>query len=80
MKEYYVGHRKLRTFKEWMIMIKDCIAPDVNLRFGEYLDNQQIDYSMVDLDALYLDTGFECKADFENTMKKTAKWVCENLT
>lgn len=73
--EYYVGHRNLKTFKEWMIQIRNIIAPDVPLKFGEYHDNQQIDYSMVDLEALYRDTGFECKADFESTIKNTAKWV-----
>lgn len=73
--EYYVGHRKLKTFKELMIDIRDVIAPGVELKFGEYKDNQQIDYSMIDLDALYRDTGFECKANFKETMKITSEWV-----
>lgn len=72
---YYVGHRKLQTFKEWMIQIRDVIAPEVELRFGEYKDAQNIDYSMIDLDALYNDTGFECSADFEESIKKAAEWV-----
>lgn len=79
MKEYYVGHRNLKTFKNWMIKTKNCIAPDVELRFGEYKDNQQIDYSKVDLDLLYKDTGYECSADFEETIKRTAEWVRNNL-
>lgn len=73
--EYYVGHRKLKTFKELMIDIRDVIAPGVELKFGEYKDKQNIDYSKIDLDALYKDTGFECKANFEETMKITAEWV-----
>lgn len=73
--EYYVGHRKLKTFKQWMIQIRDIIAPEVELKFGEYIDHQQIDYSKVDLDALYRDTGFECKADFNKTIRNTAEWV-----
>ncbi len=79
MKEYYVGHRKLKTFKEWMIQARDCIAPDVELKFGEYKDNQQIDYSKIDLDELFRDTGFECTADFSETMKRTAQWVKKNM-
>lgn len=79
MKEYYVGHRKLKTFKEWMTIIRDSIAPNVELKFGEYMDNQQIDYSKVDLDLLFKDTGFECKADFKETIKRTAEWVRNNL-
>lgn len=73
--EYYVGHRQLKTFKELMIDIRDVIAPNVELKFGEYKDNQQIDYNKIDLDALYRDTGFECKADFQKTMKITSEWV-----
>lgn len=73
--EYYVGHRKLKTFKELMIDIRDVIAPEVQLKFGEYKDAQNIDYSKIDLEALYRDTGFECKANFEDTMKITSQWV-----
>lgn len=73
--EYYVGHRKLKTFKELMIDIRNVIAPEVELKFGEYKDAQKIDYSQIDLDALYNDTGFECKAEFVETMRRTSEWV-----
>lgn len=79
MKEYYVGHRELKTFKEWITLIRDNIAPHIELKFGEYKDNQQIDYSKVDLELLFRDTGFECKADFKKTIKRTAEWVRNNL-
>ncbi len=72
---YYVGHRVLKTFKEWMMDIRDVLAPNLELKFGEYKDVQQIDYSLIDLDALYNDTGFMCKADFAESIKRTAKWV-----
>lgn len=74
-KEYYVGHRKLKTFKEWMLSVRDVVAPNLDLRFGEYKDNQNIDYSMIDLDALYRDTGFECTAEFDSTILEAAAWV-----
>jgi nucleoside-diphosphate-sugar epimerase len=78
-KEYYVGHRKLKTFKEWMTEIRDEIAPDVILKFGEYKDNQQIDYSKVDLNALYRDTGWECHYELKEKIRGTAQWVKENM-
>ena len=77
-KEYYIGHRKLKTFKEWMIEMRDIVAPEVELKFGEYIDNQKIDYSMVDLDLLYRDTGFECHADFAEKIKESAEWLKKN--
>ena len=79
-KEYYVGHRKLKTFKEWMLEIRDIISPDVDLRFGEYKDNQQIDYSKVDLDALYRDTAWECQYELADKLPSTAEWVKRHLT
>ena len=75
MKSYYIGHRRLRTFRELITEIRDILAPNVELRFGEYPDNLDMDYSLVDLDALYRDTGFECKADFRESILKTAEWI-----
>ena len=74
-KRYYIGHRKLKTFRELMIQIRDIINKNVELKFGEYKDNQNIDYSMIDLNALYNDTGFECECDFEDSIKITSEWV-----
>ena len=75
LKSYYVGHRKLKTFKKWINDIRDILAPDMSLQFGEYQDTQHIDFSKIDLDALYHDTGFECKSDFEESILKTAEWL-----
>ncbi len=75
MKSYYIGHRELRTFREWVTDIRDILAPEVSLKFGEYPDNLDMDYSQIDLDALYNDTGFECKSDFQESILKTAEWV-----
>ena len=78
LKSYYVGHRQLRTFREIITEIRDILAPDIELKFGEYPDNMDIDYSLVDLEALYNDTGFECKADFRDSILKTAEWIKAN--
>ncbi|TJX13966.1 NAD(P)-dependent oxidoreductase [Tissierella creatinini] len=74
-KSYYVGHRKLKTFKEIMTNIRDIINPNIDLKFGERNDSIDFDYSTIDLDALYLNTGFECKTDFEESIQATADWI-----
>ena len=79
IKEYYVGHRNLKSFKEWMTEIRDSIAPEVELRFGEYKDNQQIDYSKIDLNALYNDTGWECHYELKEKIINTSHWVKDKL-
>lgn len=74
-RSYYIGHRKPAKFRTLMEEIRNVINPDVELLFGAYKDTSNVDYSLVDLDALYNDTGFECKADFRDSILKTAEWV-----
>lgn len=78
-KTYYIGHRKLKTFKEWIISIKDIINPNVTLKFGDYKDPLNLDYSLINLDLLYQDTGYECESNFETTIKSTENWIKKNL-
>ena len=75
MKSYYIGHRHLKKFKEIVTEIRDAINPKAELRFGEYQDSLNMDYSYTDLDALYNDTGFECEADFAQTIREQAEWL-----
>ena len=75
LRSYYIGHRKLKTFREIITEIRDIINPNAELRFGEYQDNLNLDYSYTDLDALFRDTGFECHADFEKAIKEQAEWL-----
>ena len=78
-KQYYIGSRTIPTFKSILIKVRDTLCPAAELRFGKYADNTYTDYSKFDLDALYRDTGFECKADFRESILKTAEWVKNNL-
>ncbi len=74
-KSYYVGHRRLKIFRDLITEIRDIVNPSVDLLFGEFNDGANIDYSQRDLDALYNDTGFECKSDFHESIQKTAEWL-----
>ena len=76
---YYIGHRQLRTFKAWIEEIRDIVAPDVELKFGEYNDPLDMDYSLVDLDLLYRDTGYECATELSKILPQLAKWIKTNL-
>lgn len=74
-KSYYIGHQVLRTFRDWITDIRDFINPEIELKFGEYPDNLNMDYSLIDLLALYNDTGFKCESNFRNGILETAEWV-----
>ena len=75
MRAYYIGHRKLKTFKELVTEIRDIVNPSAELLFGEYNDTLNMDYKYTDLEALYLDTGFECKANLKETIIQQAEWL-----
>ena len=76
MKSYYVGHRKIGTFKEIIEKIAGVLNPDCPLLFGAYPDAPPgVNYKNIDIDALYRDTGFECTADFADSIRKTAEWL-----
>lgn len=78
MTRYYVGHRDVKTFKEQITRMRDTVSPDSKLLFGEFHETQSLDYSCIDTEKLYQDTGFECSADFDRTMQDTFNWVKEN--
>ena len=75
MKSYYIGHRELRTFKEICENIRDIINPAAPLLFGEYDDSLNMDYNYTDVNALYNDTGFECRSNLKKTIKEQAEWL-----
>lgn len=74
-RDYYIGHRKLQTFRAWMTQMRDALSPATELGFGEYPGAPALDYGYIELDALYQDTGFECTADFKKSITKTAQWL-----
>jgi nucleoside-diphosphate-sugar epimerase len=73
--KYYIGHRNLRTFKEIVCEMKSAVRSSSNLLFGEYPDNSFIDFGQIDLNALHSDTGWECEADFADSVRGLARWI-----
>lgn len=72
---YYVGHRQESSFGQLIGKMRDVLAPGMKLIFGEYQETTRLDYSLIDREALYRDTGFECEADFGASILRTAKWL-----
>jgi nucleoside-diphosphate-sugar epimerase len=73
--DYYIGHRKITSFKEKLLMMKSVLNSKSKLNFGTYPEEYYVDYNAFDLDALYNDTGFEAKIDFAESIIKTADWL-----
>lgn len=77
MKNYYLGHRSLRRLDEIVTDVRDELNPSVELKFGEIQSSFYIDYSLVDLDALYQDTGYVAESNFKESIRTTANWLIE---
>ncbi|MDR1193066.1 MAG: NAD-dependent epimerase/dehydratase family protein, partial [Peptococcaceae bacterium] len=73
--DYYVGHRKVTTFKEKLLTMRSVLCSNSELSFGTYPESYYVDYSAFDLNALYNDTGFEAKTDFAASILQTAAWL-----
>jgi nucleoside-diphosphate-sugar epimerase len=73
--DYYIGHRRITTFKEKLTDMKRVLCSDSVLNFGVYPENYYVDYSKFDLEALFRDTGWEAKAGFADTIGQTAAWI-----
>lgn len=72
---YYVGSRQLRPFREIITEVRDILAPQAELRFGAYQERSFVDFSGIDLYALYRDTGYLPTAVFKESILKTADWI-----
>ena len=60
-----------------MEFIKDSINPKAELLFGEYPEALDLDYELVDINALQRDTGFICPSNKKENILATAKWLIE---
>jgi len=76
---YYVGHDDNRTFKDIFSEVGIIVNPNIKLRFGEYPEDNSIDYSLIDRKLLTKDTGWVPTAVFENSIKETVKWIQDNI-
>ena len=73
-KVYYVGGEP-RRFGEIMTEVCSALGINVQLRFGVFPDDTEIAFDQMDIAALRHDTGFMCKADFKESIMKTARWL-----
>ena len=74
-KSYYVGHNWNKTFKDIFNEIKDIINADSTIIYGAYPEDNAIDYSTINRDELFNDTGWKPSYDFKQSIINTANWI-----
>jgi nucleoside-diphosphate-sugar epimerase len=75
LETYPIGHVQLKTFKELFTEVGLIINPDIPLKFGVYPGDVEIDFSTIDFQKTYNDTGFSARADLKATILSTANWI-----
>lgn len=76
---YFIGHEKLKTFKEIVYNVCEIIDSKSKLNFGEYPDPSfSVDYKNIDREKLRRDTGYSCEYNLKSSIIKTKKWLMEN--
>ena len=73
---YYVGNGRPRPLREFVLTVRDCVAPGLDAGLGqkEFLA-LPIDYSVIDVKKLHRDTGFTPAVDFKTGVQKTLRWI-----
>lgn len=79
LESYFVGHQELQTFRKIVERMCEVIGSNSELRFGEYKDPDYImDYRIINRSKLFKDTGYQCKANFAESLLKTKEWLMMN--
>lgn len=74
-KSYYLGHSWNKTFRDIFTEIKDILCPNASIEFGAYPDDNSIDFTLINRNELFNDTGWEPKFDFKQSILNTANWI-----
>ena len=75
-KTYYIGSSKPRPLKEFLVEMRDCVDPSVNIGLGELpFNGVSLTYKEFDINAVKFDTGFVPEVPFRMGITKTIEWL-----
>lgn len=75
-KAYYIGSREPKPLKEFLLKMRDCVNPEIEIGLGEVpFNGVSLSYHEFDIDAIKNDTGFVSEVSFEEGINKTIAWI-----
>ncbi len=75
-RRYYVGSGKPKPLREYLIKMRDVVAPGVELGLGDIpFKGVSIDYSQFDMKQIEIDTGYKNQVPFEDGIRMTADFI-----
>lgn len=75
---YYIGSPCPRKLKEFLLEMRDCVDPNIEIGLGEIpFNGVSLSYKEFDIKAVKNDTGFEPDVFFSEGIKRTLSWLKE---
>lgn len=75
---YYIGSQNPRPLKEFLLMMRDCVDPNIQIGLGELPFNGiSLTYKEFDINAVKADTGFVPEISFKDGIDNTIAWLQE---
>lgn len=77
---YCIGGGSVRPLKDYIEIIKNTTAPDIEVGYGKVpYNDKQVMYLCADIKELQDDTGFVPRYSFEEGIKETVEWCKERM-
>lgn len=77
--EYLIGSSTARPLREFLLTMKEAIAPDIEFKFGDIpFTGINLPLSEFDTSKTERDTGFKAEIDFAEGCRRTMKWMIDN--
>lgn len=77
---YFVGRKKLFTFKEILKIAKEALNSKSRLNFGKYKELSYIDYSEINTELIYKETSFSINENLKENIINLSKWIENSKT
>lgn len=75
---YYIGSQNPRPLKEFLLAMRDCVDPNIQIGLGELPFNGiSLTYKEFDINAVKTDTGFVPEVCFKDGIDNTITWLQE---
>ncbi len=73
---YYIGSGEPKSLREFLIKMRDIVAPGAELGFGDIpFKGVSVDYKQFDMKKIEKDTGYKNKVSFEDGIRMTAEYI-----
>lgn len=75
---YYIGSGEPKTLREFLLKMRDIVAPDAELGLGEIpFKGLSVNYNQFEMKQVEKDTGYKNKVSFEDGIRLTAEYIRE---